>query len=467
MAELTMPRLSDTMEEGTLARWVKQPGDQIARGDVVAEIETDKATMELEAYEAGVLQEHLVQEGQTVPIGTPIARLGDGAGAAGAAAEAQPAQQQAPAQPRPATEAETPRATEPAAPQPATEAEAPRPSPEPAGAPEPAPEPRPAPEPPPAPEARPAPEQRPAPEAPPPGDAVKASPMARAIARDRGLDLAEIQGSGPGGRVVRADVEAALAEAPPARPAPAPPAERREAPPAAEEAEEAEAVPLSAMRRTVARRMLESIQSAPHFFLTSLVDAEALADLRTELNERLERAGDPTRLSLNDLLIKACASALRANPDVNVSFGGDHLLRHRRVHIGIAVALEQGLIVPVLRDADQKSLGQIAREAAALAERARSSKLSPAEYSGGTFTISNLGMFGVDHFTAIINPPEAAILAVGALTPEPVARDGRVEVRRRLKLTLSIDHRALDGATAARFLRDLKGLLEEPLRLVV
>jgi pyruvate dehydrogenase E2 component (dihydrolipoamide acetyltransferase) len=221
------------------------------------------------------------------------------------------------------------------------------------------------------------------------------------------------------------------------------------------------------MRRTVARRMLESVQSAPHFFLTGVVDAEALADLRTELNDRLARAGDATRLSLNDLLIKACASTLRAVPAVNVSFGGDKLLLHQRVHIGIAVALENGLIVPVLRDADQKSLGQIAREAAALASRARSGKLTPAEYSGGTFTISNLGMFGVDNFTAIINPPEAAILAVGALTPEPVAREGQVTVRRRFKLTLSIDHRALDGATAARFLQHLKGLLEEPLRLVV
>ena len=221
------------------------------------------------------------------------------------------------------------------------------------------------------------------------------------------------------------------------------------------------------MRRVVARRMVESVQSAPHFYLTSVVDAEALVRFRADLNERLAAGGEAVKLSLNDLIIKACAVALRANPDVNVSFGGDKILRHKRVHVGVAVALEGGLIVPVVRDADRKSLGEIAREAHALADKARAGKLTPDEFSGGTFTISNLGMFGIDHFTAIINAPEAAILAVGATTPEPVARDGQVAVRQILKLTLSIDHRVLDGATAARFLQQLKSILEEPLRIVV
>jgi pyruvate dehydrogenase E2 component (dihydrolipoamide acetyltransferase) len=221
------------------------------------------------------------------------------------------------------------------------------------------------------------------------------------------------------------------------------------------------------MRRVVARRMVESVQSAPHFYLTSVVDAEALVQFRAELNERLAASNDARKISLNDLLVKACAVALRANPDVNVAFAGDRILRHKRIHVGVAVALEGGLIVPVVRDVDRKSLGEIAREAHGLIEKARAGKLTPDEYSGGTFTISNLGMFGIDHFTAVINPPEAAILAVGATTREPVVRDGQVVVRQTMKLTLSIDHRALDGATAARFLQQLKSVLEEPLRIVV
>jgi pyruvate dehydrogenase E2 component (dihydrolipoamide acetyltransferase) len=302
----------------------------------------------------------------------------------------------------------------------------------------------------------------------PPSDQVKASPMARALARDRGIDLQALRGSGPSGRVIRADVEAAVAgdgraaQAPPAEapPAKAPPGVRRPTP------DEVEELPLTNIRRVVARRMVESVQSAPHFYLTSIVDAEALTKLRAELNERLA-SGDDAKLSVNDLLIKACATAIKASPDVNVSFAGDKILRHKRIHIGVAVALEGGLIVPVIRDVDRKSLGEISREARTLIDKARGGKLTPDEYSGGTFTISNLGMFGVDHFTAVINPPEAAILAVGATTPEAVARDGHVVVRNTIKLTLSIDHRALDGATAARFLQRLKEILEEPLRILV
>jgi pyruvate dehydrogenase E2 component (dihydrolipoamide acetyltransferase) len=225
-----------------------------------------------------------------------------------------------------------------------------------------------------------------------------------------------------------------------------------------------EEIPLTNMRRTVARRLVESMQSAPHFYLTIQVDVDALLELRGELNRRL--ADEAVKLSVNDLLVKACAVTLRAHPDINASWAGDKILRHRRINVGIAVAVEGGLIVPVVRDTDQKSVSQISREAKALAERARAGKLRPDEFTGGTFTVSNLGMFGIDQFTAVINPPEAAILAVGTTSPEPVVRDGRLATRQRMKLTMSIDHRTVDGATGAQFLADLKRVLEEPLRIL-
>jgi pyruvate dehydrogenase E2 component (dihydrolipoamide acetyltransferase) len=287
---------------------------------------------------------------------------------------------------------------------------------------------------------------------PPPAARPLTTPLARAMARDLGVDLATIRGTGRGGRIRRADVEAAAAA--PAAAASAP-------------AEDVEEVPLSAMRRTVARRLVESMRSTPHFHLTIAVDAEALLDLRAELNPELAGRGDDLKVSVNDLIVKACAGLLRTNPDLNVSFGGDKLLVHRRVHVGIAVAVEGGLVVPVIRDADRKTLTQVAREAKELAGKARAGKLGAGEVGGGTFTVSNLGMFGTDRFTAVINPPEAAILAVGAAVAEPVAtEDGGVEVHRRMRLTLSIDHRALDGATGARFLAQLKSVLEQPLQIV-
>jgi pyruvate dehydrogenase E2 component (dihydrolipoamide acetyltransferase) len=274
-----------------------------------------------------------------------------------------------------------------------------------------------------------------------------ATPLARAVARDLGVDLAAVIGSGRGGRIRRADVESFQA-----------------APPASVEVEE---VPLSAMRRTVARRLVESMQSAPHFYLTSSIDAEALLGFRAELNRQLADGGQELTVSVNDLIVKACAVLLRAIPELNVSFAGDKLLVHRRVHVGIAVAVEGGLVVPVVRDADHKALTQLAREAKELAGKARAGTLAGEEVGGGTFTVSNLGMLGVEQFTAVINPPEAAILAVGAAVAEPVATaGGAVVVHRRLRLTLSIDHRALDGATGARFLARLKDLLEHPLRIV-
>jgi pyruvate dehydrogenase E2 component (dihydrolipoamide acetyltransferase) len=431
MPEIIMPRLSDTMEEGTLAAWLKQPGDQVQRGDVLAEIETDKATMELEAFEEGVLQQILVKEGETVPIGQPIAIVGAGGASAPAAAPAQPAPDAA--APSPAEQAAKIETT----PEVETSTAAAEAAAAPAAAPAAA------------------------------GEPVKASPMARAIARDQGIDLSTVTGSGPGGRVVKADVEAlAAGDGGRAAPAAAPAAPAAKAPAAAQPAPGAdvEEIPLTNMRKTVARRLVESMQSAPHFYLTIQVDVEALLGLRAELNQRL--ADEGVKLSVNDLLIKACAVTLRAHPDINVSWAGDKILRHRRVHVGIAVAVDGGLIVPVVRDTDQKSVSQISKDAKALIERARIGKLRPEDYTGGTFTISNLGMFGIDQFTAVINPPEAAILAVGTTNEEPIVRDGQLATRQRMKLTLSIDHRALDGATGAQFLAALKATLEEPLRIL-
>jgi pyruvate dehydrogenase E2 component (dihydrolipoamide acetyltransferase) len=342
------------------------------------------------------------------------------------------------------------------------------------------------------------------------GGKVRASPMARHIAAERGLDLSHVQGSGPLGRVVRADVEAALAAggaqapapqaapseaAPPEQPTAAAPAPAGQpaAAPAPEGAAEAapvtpaagpgqptppavtpvpaldgdERVPLSQMRRTIARRMAESSSTTPHFYLTVAVDATELVALRKQLLAQAELAGEDLKVSINDLIVRAAAVALRRMPEVNVSFAGTDLVRHHHVNVGIAVATERGLIVPVVRDADQKGVAQIAAEARELAARAREGKLQPPDYTGGTFTVSNLGMFGVESFTAVINPPEAAILAVGAVTREPAEFEGAVALRDRLRLTLSVDHRALDGALGARFLQLLKKLLEQPLLALV
>jgi pyruvate dehydrogenase E2 component (dihydrolipoamide acetyltransferase) len=291
---------------------------------------------------------------------------------------------------------------------------------------------------------------------------VKASPLARAMARDAGLDLSTVQGSGPGGRIVRADVQDAIA-ALGARPAAAAPAPTSSALPTGPDVEE---VPLNNVRRITAKRLTESMQQAPHFYLTRAVDADELVAARARINAGLAAVageGQPTKVSVNDVIVKAVAMALRAHPEVNVSFAGEKLLRHRRIHIGVAVALPDGLIVPVIRDADTLTITQISAQTRDLATRARAGKLKPEEFSGSTFSVSNLGMFGVDQFTAVINPPEAAILAVGATKQEPVVRDGAVVVGNTMRVTLSIDHRALDGATAAKFLADLVGLLENPL----
>ena len=449
MPQVFMPRLSDTMTEGTVSTWTKGVGDRIEKGDVIAEIETDKATMELEAYDAGILEQILVAVGTTVPIGEVIAMIGDGSGTAAPAAPvaATVAPVAAPAAAAPAAAA--PAAAAPAAAPPAPAAPAATPT---------------------------------APDAPPAnGRHPLASPLARSIARDAGLDLTTVAGSGPGGRIVRADVQHAIAAlgasgATGSKPSPSTAASTLASPAAPvvqlPTGPDDEEIPLNNVRRITARRLVESMQQAPHFYLTSVVAADELVTARARINEGLATlaaghegamATGATKISVNDLVVKAVAIALRAHPEVNVSFGGDKLIRHRRVHIGIAVALPDGLIVPVIRDADTKTVTQISAETRDLASRARAGKLKPDEFTGSTFSVSNLGMFGIDQFTAVINPPEAAILAVGATKQEPVVRDGQVVVGHSMAITLSIDHRALDGATGAKFLADLTALLQNPL----
>ncbi|MCH6472488.1 dihydrolipoamide acetyltransferase family protein [Sinomonas terrae] len=414
MTDVLMPRLSDTMEEGVLSVWRKHEGDVVHRGDVLAEIDTDKATMELEAYDEGVLARTLIEEGASVPIGTPIAVITPGGPVPDGTSEA--------------------------------------PAPAPVAAPQPPPET--VPEPP-----RPAPTRPPAP---PPSAGLTASPLARRLAREHGVDLAAVQGSGPGGRIVRADIDAAVARTPPSAPPPSAP--EPAAPPAALGAD-AEEVPLSRIRRLTAQRLTASAAQAPHFYLTRTVDVDALLAFRAQINNGLAEGG--ARVSLNDLVVKASAHALAAHPEVNSSWAGTRLLRHRRVNIGVAVALEDGLIVPVIHDADRKSITQISGEARDLAHRARTGRLSLEEITGGTFTVSNLGMYGIDQFTAVINPPEAAILAVGAAAAAPTVREGQLAVAAIMTLTLAIDHRVLDGAAGARFLADLVALLEHPLRILL
>jgi pyruvate dehydrogenase E2 component (dihydrolipoamide acetyltransferase) len=301
------------------------------------------------------------------------------------------------------------------------------------------------------------------------GGRVFISPIARRIAAEHGLDLATIHGSGPGGRIIRDDVQAALA-APTATPAAQPeltlPIEAVPAVPAVSDAD-VEVVPLSQMRKTIAKRLQQSMQTVPHFYMTVSVDATALGELRAYVNQYAEGLPEPVKITLNDLLLRGVALTLARMPEVNVSFDGERLLRKKHINLGVAVALDWGLLVPVIHDADKRSVLDIARESRRLVEAARTNKLKADDLQGGTFSVSNAGMFGVESFTAVINPPEAAILAVGAATPTPVVQDGQVVVRDVMKLTLSSDHRVLDGAVSARFLQELKRLLEAPMGLVL
>ncbi|MFC3997985.1 dihydrolipoamide acetyltransferase family protein [Nocardiopsis sediminis] len=426
MTEIYMPRLSDTMEEGVISSWVKKVGDKVASGDVLVEIETDKAVMEYEAYEDGFLVKQSVAEGDTVPIGAVIGVLADSPDAVPEESGAPAAPAEEPAAPA-AEAAPAPAETEPA-PAPAAEGTAPRPL---------------------------------------------SSPLARRLAREYGLDIESIDGSGPKGRVVRADIEAAAqrqreagapaAPAPAAARAPAPAAARPQE--AYDDGRASEELKVSNVRKVVARRLTESKQQVPHFYLRRTIDAEALKAFRGQINEQLASTG--VKVSFNDLIVKAVATTLTAHPEVNTSWVDDKLFRHGRINVGVAVAVEGGLVVPVLHDTDAMPLSQIATSTRELAGRARDGKLKPQEMSGGTFSVSNLGMFGVDSFSAVINPPEAAILAVGAMKQQPVVRDGEIVARNTIALELSVDHRAIDGAVGAAFLKDLTDVLENPMRIIL
>ncbi|HZW88065.1 MAG TPA: pyruvate dehydrogenase complex dihydrolipoamide acetyltransferase [Myxococcaceae bacterium] len=447
--EVQLPALSPTMTEGKIVKWLKKEGESISSGEAIAEVETDKSNLEVEAFDDGVLLKILVPEGETGKVGAPIAVIGQ----KGEKFEASAAPAKA------------------AAPAPAAASAAPTPPAKPA--------PRP---PPPGPEARkemPQPEERghrpggpaqvvpirraeEAPSSSEDNGRLRASPLAKRMARDEGLDLSGVQGSGPSGRIVKRDVEAAIgqagqaaavakAPAPAAKgPAPAPVFGRREP----------DVIAISGMRKIISQRMAEVKPGVPHFYVTVDIDMEEAAKVREQA-----KAAE-VKVSFNDLIVKAAAMALRKQPKVNVSLQGDRILQFHTADVGIAVAIEDGLITPVIRDADLKSLGTIAAEARELAERARRKALKPEEYAGGSITVSNLGMFGVDSFIAVINPPQASIVAVGAVAEKPVVRDGKVVARKMMSATFSGDHRIVDGALGAQYLQELKTLLEQPTRLL-
>jgi len=466
VSKVVMPKLSEQMETGKIIKWLKNEGDQVQAGDILAEVETDKADVEMEAFGGGVLRKILVQAGGTVPVGALIGVIAEPnediaavVSQAGGSAQATPAKSAAPAPAKAATPAPAESAPAKAAggaaamadrpaevpPMPRREDHAAR-TPAPARGPE---------GPPRQTVTAPAAVAQPAAAAPSDGGRVKASPLARKIAAQSGVDLKLLQGSGPGGRVVRRDVEAATSgTGGGARPALAP---------AVAPGVEFEDKPLSQIRALIAKRMPLSKAPVPHFYVSSEIAMDRAWSLREELNAL---DGQP-KISVNDFVIRACALALLGHPGVNASFQGESIRMFYRAHIGVAVALEDGLITPVLRDVHAKGLAQIAVEARDLAERARHRKLRASEMSGATFSISNLGMFDVTEFSAIINPPEGAILAVGAVRTVPVVTEDGLGVGRRMMLTLSCDHRVMDGAMGARFLQDVKRLLEEPLRLLV
>ncbi len=392
ITKVVMEALSPTMEEGRVITWHKHEGDAVSAGDIIAEVETDKAVMELQARGDGVLRKVVAGEGTTVEVGKLVAIIADAdEDISGVAADG-----------KPPSDVPTPAAATPAVPAP--------PTPEPAAT----------------------------------TSRVKASPLARRMAQERNLDLQSIAGSGPGGRIVKRDLEGA-------RPAAA----------RAVAAGGYEDVPLNQMRKTIAKRLSQSIGPVPHFFLTTEVDMERAAEAREDLNTLGEQ-----RISFNDIILRVIASALMRHRACNAWWMDDRIRYFGEVHMGMAVAVEDGLITPVIRNAHMKTLREIAVESRAMAERARERKLTPEEYTGATFSVSNLGMFGIDEFTAVINPPEAGIIAVGAVTEKAVMRDGELEVRRRMRLTMSCDHRVIDGATGAQFLQTVRTMLENPLAIV-
>jgi len=454
MIELKMPALSPTMEEGTLAKWLVKEGDTVAAGDLLAEIETDKATMEFEAVDEGTIAKLLVAEGtDEVKVGTVIALIageGEEAGAASAA-------------PAAAKEPVEKGGGETGAGQPATSATAPTPTPEVKGyGVSPAEQ---------APQAQPA---QPQPKS-DGGDRVKASPLARRLAEQRGVDLSGLTGSGPGGRIVKADVDGAAGKAAPAAtPASAPAAAPAASAPAAAHAPAApayaapdvphEAVKLSNMRKTIARRLTESKQQVPHIYLTVDIRLDALLKLRGELNAGLAARG--VKLSVNDMLIKALAAALVQVPECNVQYTGSELLMFKRADISVAVSIPSGLITPVIKDAGGRSLSAISTEMKDLAGRAREGKLKPEEYQGGTASLSNMGMYGISVFSAVINPPQGMIMAIGAGEKKPWVIDDSLQVATIMSATGSFDHRAIDGADGARLMQAFKALVEDPLGML-
>lgn len=434
-----MPKMSDTMEEGVLVAWLAEEGDAVSSGDIIAQVETDKATMDLEVYDDGVLLKRVIPEGASVPIGGLIAVLGKAGedisgllagydGAAGASATAL-------APEAPAPEAPVPETPAPSAGDGAVQPAAPQAEPETAVA---------------------------------AGDGrVKSSPLARRLAAEHSIALERIAGSGPEGRIVKRDIEAAIRKHTPA-PGVAPgygmPGTMIEMP--AEEV--SETVRISQMRKAIARRLSESKFTSPHFYLTVDVDVERAVAARARINKQAEVAGG-VRISFNDLVTKACALALRAHPAVNASWIEQEgvIRQHGHVHVAVAVAIDDGLVTPVIRHADRKGLVQIASETRELAQRARDRTLQPEDWEGSTFTTSNLGMYGVEEFTAIINPPNACILAIGAIRDEAIAKEGVVVPGKRMKLTLSSDHRVVDGAVAAAFIGTVRSYLEEPLSMLL
>jgi pyruvate dehydrogenase E2 component (dihydrolipoamide acetyltransferase) len=448
-----MEALSPTMEEGQIVKWLKSEGDEVSNGDVLAEVETDKATMELVARGDGILRRILVEEGGNAPVGEVIAVIaaededisefeGGGGDADDGEADDEEEASKADAESdddedesddEDEEEAEKKDAPEEDAEEDDEAAE---------------------------PEDTPDDEREVAADPAADGGRIKASPLARRLAEEEGLKLSDIEGSGPGGRIVKRDVEEAVEAGVGAEEAPA------EAPTFAPESEEDyEDIPLSQMRKTIAKRLVQSIGPVPHFFLTMDVDMTRAVEARARVNAMLESEG--VKVSYNDIILKATAMALKKHPECNAHWGGDHVRRFNRVHLGVAVAVEDGLITPIVRDAHLKGLAHIAQEVRELAGRARKKRLKPDEYTGATFSVSNLGMFGIEEFTAVINPPEAGILAVGGMEERPVVVDGELDVQTRMKITMSCDHRVIDGAQGSRFLQTLKAILEEPLVALV
>ena len=437
--EIRMPALSPTMEKGTLAKWLVKEGDTIAAGDIIAEIETDKATMEVEAVDEGVVVKLEVKEGTAdIPVGAVIARLSAEGEAAARPAKKEAAKPEAPkAAPKPEPKAEA----KPAAQKPEAAA----------------------------------PDARPTASATPPqakaaageGERAPASPLARRLASQSGIDIATIKGSGPGGRVIKRDLESAGAPLvkPAAAAAPAAPAPKA-APAAAAVIEPVDApyeeIKLSMMRKVIAQRLTESKTTVPHFYISVDVEMDRLLEVRKDINE-----SEGLKLSVNDFIIKALAMALRRVPEANVQFAGDKLYKYNRADVSVAVAIDGGLITPIIRGADSKGLVQINEEMRGLAERARQGKLMPEEYKGGTVSLSNLGMYGIKQFEAVINPPQAAILAVGAAEQRAVVKNGQLTVATVMSATLSCDHRAIDGAVGAKLLTTFKAMVENPARMVM